>query len=944
MTDPESLLRGDRAPEPSLLPWLTARAGRDSLRTASDAAVSLSGLGTSQWPGLADAVAQEAARLVGGDASSLLALVNVLPPLLRHLATPSVALLRERADALDPAVALLARTLGADGETLSVRDLETPPEWAAATVAVKSGLLLDDALEVVEAWQELPRVRSGSRTALAFLLPLLVSGGVVRRRDAGPVRHLAALQDAALVAVADSLREGPQWRAAALITHVVPALPTQQRRRVDQRIRDAWGDDAWAEHLLSDVVWHTAGREGPAEELFASHPLGRDLERAMSEGHLDGRWCQEALQRTADAVSSGGTADLRLRRAGTVALRIRELGIQDHGASPEPPAMPPGPERFLNARMVRPGSREPLPTDRSLGRGMTYELRLDIGPLDPLMPRSDGLVPFPEDGLPPSANGHWLDVRTVGFGFTVAPASEHARLFLPVIGPSWCCPCPPDGQHHCDAGRRERFLHLTVTAPPVTGPARLGVQILYRGNVLQCLQADFYVRDSEEPGHQQSMSLPLVLAGDLRSLEALSPRDVSVVQMPAPDDAWHLIVNQAGTTTGQITVRPSLARGDLVEECRDVLTGVHQRRGPLGGRRNRLGPDNGLSPKEFRKDLARLATVGRHLWNGLFDRATDRRVVARALRAPRRIQAPGAAALPYIPWSLVYDLPYTGTKQGATYCRVVDELPALPSNARQEGCPYETDHPEPGSAEPESFLCPFGFWGMRHSIDAPPHREDAGRFVTETAADTGSPLMVAAIELPEPRRSGHRDVLEETVGPIGWADTGKDLIRHLHVSTPALLYLCCHCGRDPGLERVHSPCLMLPTPPEPGITPDQVRELADVGDLPERWRRTRPLVFINGCGTAAVQQPEMWLDFVGAFASLDAAGVVGTETEVEAGLAVEVAEHFWSVLLAGGTVGDALRSVRIRLLRKNNLLGLTYTAHCFGDLRLRTPRADPRGT
>ncbi|WP_407111809.1 hypothetical protein ACE1N8_32530 (plasmid) [Streptomyces sp. DSM 116494] len=95
-----------------------------------------------------------------------------------------------------------------------------------------------------------------------------------------------------------------------------------------------------------------------------------------------------------------------------------------------------------------------------------------------------------------------------------------------------------------------------------------------------------------------------------------------------------------------------------------------------------------------------------------------------------------------------------------------------------------------------------------------------------------------------------------------------------------------------------------------------------------------PVVFLNGCHTLDTD-PASWLTFVEAFSAFSAAGVVGTEIMIEQGMANEIGERFWERLLAGEAVGPALHKVRMTMLRKNNVLGLAYTAYCSAELRLR---------
>ncbi|MBN0048497.1 hypothetical protein JS756_31245 [Streptomyces actuosus] len=932
-----SVLLGGGAPEPSLLPWLAERVNTGELRDTAETATALSGFAPFQWPGLADAVAEVLVRRHGADAAELAPLVDALPGLLRHLDQPACALVDKRSDSLSPSArTLLSARVRTSVSPLSVEDLGGSPD-AAGTVALRSGLRLEDAVGAVEAWRTLPDARPESDLMLAFLLPLLVVRGRPRL-SAGPVPHIGPLQEAALRAVAAALDGGPEWRAAALIAHVVPALPNPQRRLVASRVQEARLGEAWAAHVLDNVIWADGDWRGPAAELLASHRLGARLDRiAVPFGAEADSGAMLRLMRE-DAVR----AEAARRESSDPVTRTVQLGGSGRQDGPR------GEERFLNARMVWPSSRNPLPATCSLRRGATYELRLNIGGRDLSGPAVDHPVPFPVEELPATAHGgHWLDVRVIDIDFTTTSAGPPAgasRLFLPEHGPSWVCPCTPGRPHQCTADQQGRWLFIPVTAPPELGPARLGVEVLYQGNVLQCLRADFRILDREEPGHPQRVSLAWDLTGGLRGLEALSPRDAGIVQLKGADGTWHVTVNQgSGSATRSVTVRPGRALEPLVESCRSTLTRIHMREGKKGrSGGNLLGRDNGKSVKEFTRDLAELATVGRRLWDGLFSTAADRQAVTEALRPSRNVQiAYSVRECPYIPWSLVYDLPYYGSEEAVTYCSVIDELDDLDPAAETRVCPRADQHPDRRGASAANFLCPFGFWGIRHNIDAPPHRDGGRPFVSETVRPAGHPVMVAAVDLSDGLRDRHRRALGDAVGSdaVHFTETGQQFMDQLRSTPPSLVYFCCHCGPDPHSKGLQDPCLMLPTPPKPGITPGRLRALDDSREPLEYWKHVGPLVFINGCATAAGEPSATWLDFVETFAFLYAAGVVGTETEVEAHLATEVAEEFWAALGKGETVGQALHSVRIRLLRKNNLLGLTYTAHCFGDLRLKSAMA-----
>ena len=102
---------------------------------------------------------------------------------------------------------------------------------------------------------------------------------------------------------------------------------------------------------------------------------------------------------------------------------------------------------------------------------------------------------------------------------------------------------------------------------------------------------------------------------------------------------------------------------------------------------------------------------------------------------------------------------------------------------------------------------------------------------------------------------------------------------------------------------------------------------------------THPLVFLNGCQTAAFS-PEALSPFVIKFVrDREAAGVIGTEAPVWERLAAEFAEVFFRNFLTGKGAGESLLLARRILLSKLNPLGLSYTLYALAELNLQASSA-----
>ena len=101
-----------------------------------------------------------------------------------------------------------------------------------------------------------------------------------------------------------------------------------------------------------------------------------------------------------------------------------------------------------------------------------------------------------------------------------------------------------------------------------------------------------------------------------------------------------------------------------------------------------------------------------------------------------------------------------------------------------------------------------------------------------------------------------------------------------------------------------------------------------------RWDITRPLVFINGCHTTALE-PEQAIEFISPFIeNANAAGVIGTEITIFEPLATVFAEECLRRFLNDAPIGEAIRGARLKLLKNANPLGLVYIPYVIADLHL----------
>jgi hypothetical protein len=177
----------------------------------------------------------------------------------------------------------------------------------------------------------------------------------------------------------------------------------------------------------------------------------------------------------------------------------------------------------------------------------------------------------------------------------------------------------------------------------------------------------------------------------------------------------------------------------------------------------------------------------------------------------------------------------------------------------------------------------------------------------------------------------HERVLRTYFDGHAWAcaDSRSDALLKLRDSQSQIVYFYCHAGSKDGV-----PYLQVGSPEEMVITRDSLR-FAKIA-----WNDSKPLVFINGCKTAAVE-PSQAIEFVSALIDSSASGVIGTEISLFEPLACEFAESFIHYFLRGDHVAEAIRRSRLILLAKLNPLGLVYTPYALATLNLEDEAAAP---
>ncbi|MFB7464870.1 CHAT domain-containing protein [Streptomyces sp. NPDC056224] len=625
-----------------------------------------------------------------------------------------------------------------------------------------------------------------------------------------------------------------------------------------------------------------------------------------------------------------------------------EQGTAEPAAPEGPAAAAPLADRYLNLCLTWPISQRVVARDWLLGAGAHYQLRLDIGEFNQESLLQGSARPLPGDALPHvdgGGQGDWLQINVLSEDFLV-PDRRHA-MFLPLDGHAYVCPCPPGSRHVCRPEHRGKYVWIPVTAPD--GPrfeASVRVTVSYRGNLLQSATVLAPVAEREVPtGGALRGEVDFTLTAGFLGLDELPSRDAAIRISRGSDGALLVDVEGGDRPVSTFWLTEAQIEGAL-SRARAVLTDVHATRAVPPEKpgdegippRDRLGPDNGKGPEEFRHDLWRLAAVGWDLLHLLAPVPAQRAALRDRLREPATIQICRQQGQPLMfPWALVYDIP-VDTGDSPVFCEAGLEQ-ARHGDGAGRACRDSARHTR-------NTVCPYGFWGFRHAIEQPTSRMDRGTLPLRAGRGLGEPRVTVgrALTLPRPDLTEqHMNRLRQQfgVGNVRDCDSRTTLLDELFRAGQDCVYFYCH-GRSQkdaadrtgatALEIGHGQLV------RPADISARMTGTADVTATKgwQDWEENAPLVFLNGCHTAD-DTPGTWLTFVDVFSSLGASGVIGTEISVGQNFASEVAQSFWRHFLEGLTVGESLHRVRAELLGKGNLLGLAYTAYCCADLRLSRP-------
>ncbi|WP_298240583.1 CHAT domain-containing protein [uncultured Bradyrhizobium sp.] len=637
------------------------------------------------------------------------------------------------------------------------------------------------------------------------------------------------------------------------------------------------------------------------------------------------------------------------------AMRPPSTGSATVSRAPTPP---PTSERFVNPGLWSIGTDAKMHRIDPAGGGVLKPdepivLGIEVGPKDATLTILGAQALFEEplrwdDGQ----DGVWLTVGLSGIDFDVLgdPVQE---FWLPRTG----------------ASERVEF----TVVPRRDGASLLRFCVYYRADLLQSYRLAVIVGHNHPLAAQRRAALATLMdagetdipdaiymarleyaaTADLLTRREVLQRDVALSIFANDIDGREVITARSNETFSVHAESATAGSGKRIRALLEKFSSSE-----VGSDKHyafQYGADGHTGTKpQLDAALRALAVEGWDLYSSIFDRAT-REKLEPELAAGNAIHVGHALLAKSLPWALVYDREYDGERKSvdgqlAQHTTCVAGLgpgeAGLPAQCGTHAdCPLHPAHLQAQKtagdelAAENTVVCPRHFWGFRHEVELPPMQVDAGDSALPDQRDAIAAANPAALMIGYnaklPRAAGHLDKLKNALpgyairSAVQLETTDRDAFKAgLKGATAALIYLFCHARgglADPTIEKPYVELQGI-ADPEPGALYR--------GDFSVLRLKGHPLVFFNGCNTAAFSPDALSPLIEAVVRDGGASGAIGTEIPVYEDLAAEFASLFLRRFLTGKTAGAAMLESRLEMLGRLNPLGIAYTLYGFNNLSI----------
>jgi hypothetical protein len=600
--------------------------------------------------------------------------------------------------------------------------------------------------------------------------------------------------------------------------------------------------------------------------------------------------------------------------------------------------------RVVNTRFASKDSPDTtLDNMMPLKSGTDYYFCLDIGPWD------EGSMEKTPVDIPEVPEDARLVVAIFGFtkGLQLTPGADTGELIVRKDGSVTVTRQPLEQTAQLPGSSLlEERLFFPVRTPKKNGKHRLRCNIYHKQILLQSRLIHILVAGMPDGSQALSSELDYTLTRgfDPAHLGQFSEHRMSIMLNTGDDGTnnFYLYASAGNAPViGKLDIEPTKFRGaiDMVRNTLKIVSWGTQDEWKFEWNDKDPSPykysDGKKDLGRLQKDLFNMAIWGHKIFTLI--KGDDLEKFETVLSKPGFIQvAMKNKPSYYFPAAFIYDYPVHHDHDNLTLC------PEF-SDAFVRGSPLEDlecFHGNCRSAKESrgKIICPSGFWGFRHCVSMPLSIQDEN-VPAEIPLEDNLNISVALSEdlkLYGKHLQELKNISESIVAPTWKYATSYEQVFSSLKESPHIVYFYCHGGLVRPGQLDQDPFLEI----GPKGHPDQIYK-ENFRDEHVVWRSPKPLVFLNGCRTAAID-PLTALNLIEPLlVESHCAGVIGTEITIFEQMATVFAEECLRRFLKGEPIGSAVRRARLKVLSQGNPLGLAYIPFVTADLKLKKSQRVP---